>query len=113
MLLDPIDPRGTYCALGTLESGVIAHSDSRPLSPSPPSRRPLIAVPAHFNDARRQATKDAGKIVGLDVLHVINEPTVAALAYGMDKSGENVVAIYDLCGRTFDISIPLMVVPIV
>ena len=65
----------------------------------------VVTVPAYFNDAQRQATKDAGKIAGLDVLRVINEPTAAALAYGMDKSGENVVAVYDLGGGTFDISI--------
>ena len=65
----------------------------------------LCFVPTYLNDAQRQATKDAGKIAGLDVLRVINEPTTAALAYGMDKSGENVVAVYDLGGGTFDISV--------
>ncbi|KAK9767765.1 hypothetical protein K7432_002148 [Basidiobolus ranarum] len=65
----------------------------------------VITVPAYFNDAQRQATKDAGKIAGLDVLRVINEPTAAALAYGLDKVGDKVVAIYDLGGGTFDISI--------
>ena len=65
----------------------------------------VVTVPAYFNDAQRQATKDAGKITGLDVLRVINEPTAAALAYGMDKSGENAVAVYDLGGGTFNISI--------
>ncbi|EPZ32651.1 Heat shock protein SSC1, mitochondrial [Rozella allomycis CSF55] len=65
----------------------------------------VVTVPAYFNDAQRQATKDAGKIAGLDVLRVINEPTAAALAYGMDKSGDRVVAVYDLGGGTFDISI--------
>jgi Ethanolamine utilization protein EutJ (predicted chaperonin) len=65
----------------------------------------VVTVLAYFNDAQRQATKDAGKIAGLDVLRVINEPTAAALAYGMDKSGENVVAVYDLGGGTFDISV--------
>ena len=66
----------------------------------------VITVPAYFNDAQRQATKDAGRIAGLEVKRIINEPTAAALAYGMDKkSGESVVAVYDLGGGTFDISI--------
>ncbi|HAE89564.1 MAG TPA: molecular chaperone DnaK, partial [Idiomarina sp.] len=66
----------------------------------------VITVPAYFNDAQRQATKDAGKIAGLEVKRIINEPTAAALAYGMDKkSGDNVIAVYDLGGGTFDISI--------
>jgi molecular chaperone DnaK len=65
----------------------------------------VITVPAYFNDAQRQATKDAGKIAGLDVLRVINEPTAAALAYGLDKAGDKVVAVYDLGGGTFDISV--------
>ena len=65
----------------------------------------VITVPAYFNDAQRQATKDAGKIAGLDVKRIINEPTAAALAYGMDKNEEQKVAVYDLGGGTFDISI--------
>ena len=66
----------------------------------------VITVPAYFNDAQRQATKDAGKIAGLEVKRIINEPTAAALAYGMDKkSGDNVIAVYDLGGGTFDVSI--------
>jgi molecular chaperone DnaK len=65
----------------------------------------VITVPAYFNDAQRQATKDAGRIAGLDVLRIINEPTAAALAYGLDKSKTGVVAVYDLGGGTFDISI--------
>ncbi|MBS1494908.1 MAG: Fe-S protein assembly chaperone HscA [Bacteroidetes bacterium] len=69
----------------------------------------VITVPAYFNDAQRQATKDAGKIAGLDVLRIINEPTAAALAYGLDKnvsgSAEKIIAVYDLGGGTFDISI--------
>ncbi|MEO2268465.1 molecular chaperone DnaK [Pseudoalteromonas sp. YIC-656] len=66
----------------------------------------VITVPAYFNDSQRQATKDAGRIAGLDVKRIINEPTAAALAYGMDrKQGDNVVAVYDLGGGTFDISI--------
>ena len=64
-----------------------------------------VTVPAYFNDAQRQATKHAGTIARLDVLRVINEPTAVALAYGMDKSGENVVAVYDLGGGTFDTSV--------
>jgi len=65
----------------------------------------VVTVPAYFNDAQRQATKDAGKIAGLDVKRIINEPTAAALAYGLDKKGEQKVAVYDLGGGTFDISI--------
>ncbi len=65
----------------------------------------VITVPAYFNDSQRQATKDAGRIAGLDVLRIINEPTAAALAYGMDKKKEQTIAVYDLGGGTFDISI--------
>ena len=65
----------------------------------------VITVPAYFNDSQRQATKDAGKIAGLDVLRIINEPTAAALAYGFDKKGGQTIAVYDLGGGTFDVSI--------
>ena len=65
----------------------------------------VITVPAYFNDAQRQATKDAGKIAGLEVLRIINEPTAAALAYGLDKNGSGTIAVYDLGGGTFDVSI--------
>ncbi|RLC95579.1 MAG: molecular chaperone DnaK [Chloroflexi bacterium] len=65
----------------------------------------VITVPAYFNDSQRQATKDAGRIAGLEVLRIINEPTAAALAYGLDKEGDRTVAVYDLGGGTFDISI--------
>ena len=65
----------------------------------------VITVPAYFNDAQRQATKDAGTIAGLNVLRIINEPTAAALAYGLDKKKEETIAVYDLGGGTFDISI--------
>jgi molecular chaperone DnaK len=65
----------------------------------------VITVPAYFNDAQRQATKDAGKIAGLDVLRIINEPTAAALAYGLDKEGGKTIVVYDLGGGTFDVSI--------
>ena len=65
----------------------------------------VITVPAYFNDSQRQATKDAGKIAGLDVKRIINEPTAAALAYGFDKKSEGIIAVYDLGGGTFDISI--------
>ncbi|MFQ5957955.1 MAG: Hsp70 family protein, partial [Alphaproteobacteria bacterium] len=65
----------------------------------------VITVPAYFNDSQRQATKDAGKIAGLDVLRIINEPTAASLAYGLEKKGSGTVAVYDLGGGTFDISI--------
>jgi len=65
----------------------------------------VITVPAYFNDSQRQATKDAGKIAGLDVLRIINEPTAAALAYGLDKKNSGTIAVYDLGGGTFDVSI--------
>jgi len=65
----------------------------------------VITVPAYFNDSQRQATKDAGKIAGLEVLRIINEPTAAALAYGMDKDNEQKIMVYDLGGGTFDVSI--------
>src|SRR5512144_385515 len=65
----------------------------------------VITVPAYFNDAQRNATKDAGKIAGLDVLRIINEPTASSLAYGLDKKKDEVIAVYDLGGGTFDISI--------
>ncbi len=65
----------------------------------------VITVPAYFNDAQRQATKDAGRIAGLEVLRIINEPTAAALSYGFDKSGSKTIAVYDLGGGTFDVSI--------
>ncbi|HFC11807.1 MAG TPA: molecular chaperone DnaK, partial [Anaerolineae bacterium] len=65
----------------------------------------VITVPAYFNDSQRQATKDAGKIAGLEVLRIINEPTAASLAYGIGKSDEEMIAVYDLGGGTFDVSI--------
>src|ERR1700756_4696371 len=70
-----------------------------------PVSQAVITVPAYFNDSQRQATKDAGRIAGLDVLRIINEPTAAALAYGMDKKASGTIAVYDLGGGTFDISI--------
>src|ERR1700757_4652249 len=70
-----------------------------------PVTRAVITVPAYFNDAQRQATKDAGRIAGLDVLRLVNEPTAASLAYGLDKRKNGIVAVYDLGGGTFDISI--------
>ncbi|MDX6584333.1 MAG: molecular chaperone DnaK, partial [Solirubrobacterales bacterium] len=65
----------------------------------------VITVPAYFNDAQRNATKDAGRIAGLDVLRIINEPTAAALAYGLDKKGHETVLVFDLGGGTFDVSL--------
>ena len=65
----------------------------------------VITVPAYFNDAQRQATKDAGKIAGLDVKRIINEPTAAALAYGLDNENEQKIMVYDLGGGTFDVSV--------
>jgi molecular chaperone DnaK len=70
-----------------------------------PVKQAVITVPAYFNDAQRQATKDAGRIAGLDVLRLVNEPTAASLAYGLDQKKNGIVAVYDLGGGTFDISI--------
>jgi len=72
---------------------------------SEPIERAVITVPAYFNDAQRQATKDAGRIAGLDVLRIVNEPTAASLAYGLQKLAQGLIAVYDLGGGTFDISI--------
>jgi molecular chaperone DnaK len=72
---------------------------------SKPVKNAVVTVPAYFNDAQRQSTKDAGQIAGLNVLRVVNEPTAAALAYGLDKTDDTVVAVYDLGGGTFDISV--------
>src|SRR5439155_1010426 len=65
----------------------------------------IITVPAYFDDAQRQATKDAGKLAGLNVLRLLNEPTAAAIAYGLENAAEGIYAVYDLGGGTFDISI--------
>src|SRR6187455_2655405 len=70
-----------------------------------PVTRAVITVPAYFNDAQRQATKDAGQIAGLEVMRIVNEPTAAALAYGLDKKKDETIAVYDFGGGTFDISI--------
>src|SRR4029450_7660589 len=70
-----------------------------------PVEKIVITVPAYFNDSQRQATKDAGRIAGLDVLRIVNEPTAACLAYGLQRKKEGIIAVYDLGGGTFDISI--------
>src|SRR5580700_6135287 len=70
-----------------------------------PVTKAVVTVPAYFNDAQRQATKDAGRIAGLEVLRLVNEPTAASLAYGLDKKENGIIAVYDLGGGTFDISI--------
>jgi molecular chaperone DnaK len=70
-----------------------------------PVKEAVITVPAYFNDSQRQATKDAGRIAGLEVKRIVNEPTAAALAYGLDKKNEQKIAVFDLGGGTFDISI--------
>ncbi|KAK6531653.1 70-kilodalton heat shock protein [Orbilia ellipsospora] len=72
---------------------------------SKPIKNAVVTVPAYFNDSQRQATKDAGQIAGLNVLRVVNEPTAAALAYGLDKDADKIIAVYDLGGGTFDVSI--------
>src|ERR687890_267898 len=70
-----------------------------------PVTKAVITVPAYFNDAQRQATKDAGRVAGLDVMRIVNEPTAAALAYGLDKKKDEVIAVFDYGGGTFDISV--------
>src|SRR5438093_1306620 len=70
-----------------------------------PGTEAVSTVPAYFNDSQRQATKDAGRIAGLNVLRIINEPTAASLAYGLDKKKDEKIAVFDLGGGTFDISI--------
>src|SRR5437879_12618940 len=70
-----------------------------------PVTKAVITVPAYFNDSQRQATKDAGRLAGLEVLRLVNEPTAAALAYGLDKGAEGRIAVYDLGGGTFDIAV--------
>lgn len=70
-----------------------------------PVKNAVVTVPAYFNDSQRQATKDAGQISGLNVLRVVNEPTAAALAYGLEKESDRIIAVYDLGGGTFDISV--------
>jgi molecular chaperone DnaK len=70
-----------------------------------PVTKAVITVPAYFNDAQRQATKEAGSIAGLEVMRIVNEPTAAALAYGLDKKKDETIAVYDFGGGTFDISI--------
>ena len=70
-----------------------------------PVTKAVVTVPAYFNDAQRQATKDAGRIAGLEVLRLVNEPTAAALAYGLDRAKDGTVAVYDFGGGTFDVSI--------
>jgi len=73
-----------------------------------PVTKAVITVPAYFNDAQRQATKDAGRIAGLEVLRLVNEPTAAALAYGLNKNKDGLIAVYDFGGGTFDISISII-----
>ena len=70
-----------------------------------PVTQAVITVPAYFNDSQRQATKDAGKIAGLEVLRIINEPTASALAYGLDKKKDETILVFDLGGGTFDVSV--------
>ncbi len=91
-------PEVSAIVLRTLKERAEAHFGE-------PVERAVVTVPAYFNDSQRQATKDAGRIAGLDVLRIVNEPTAASLAYGLHRLGQGVVAVYDLGGGTFDISI--------
>ena len=91
-------PEVSAIVLRTLKERAEAHFGE-------PVERAVVTVPAYFNDSQRQATKDAGRIAGLDVLRIVNEPTAASLAYGLHRLGQGVIAVYDLGGGTFDISI--------
>jgi Fe-S protein assembly chaperone HscA len=91
-------PEVSAIVLRTLKERAEAHLGE-------PVERAVVTVPAYFNDSQRQATKDAGRIAGLDVLRIVNEPTAASLAYGLHRLGQGVIAVYDLGGGTFDISI--------
>ena len=91
-------PEISACILRQLKRNAEAHLGE-------PVEKAVITVPAYFNDAQRQATRDAGRIAGLEVLRLVNEPTAAALAYGLDKRRDGIIAVYDLGGGTFDISI--------
>ena len=104
---DPPGPRrqAVHAARDLGPGSPAAQDEGRRRSWAKPISQAVITVPAYFNDAQRQATKDAGRIAGLEVLRLVNEPTAAALAYGLDKRKNGVVAVYDLGGGTFDISI--------
>jgi len=101
----PWKDEGNSRAIFQQEDQVNTHQPCGVSRPNFTISHAVVTVPAYFNDAQRQATKDAGQIAGLDVLRVINEPTAAALAYGLDRADNAVIAVYDLGGGTFDISI--------
>ena len=94
-----------YCVANSCSWHSATSHFSRGLNYPDVLAKAVITVPAYFNDAQRQATKDAGKIAGLEVLRIINEPTAAALAYGLDKKESGTIVVYDLGGGTFDVSI--------
>jgi molecular chaperone DnaK len=98
-------PRREIFAVADLRVHPAEDERNRRELPRRESDQAVITVPAYFNDSQRQATKDAGKIAGLEVLRIINEPTAAALAYGLEKKDTKTIAVYDLGGGTFDISI--------
>jgi molecular chaperone DnaK len=101
-----VEARGTKYSPSQISSYILTKmKDTAEAYLGEPVTQAVITVPAYFNDAQRQATKDAGKIAGLEVLRIINEPTAAALAYGMDKRNAGTIAVYDLGGGTFDISV--------
>src|SRR5437867_3629083 len=104
-----IDLGTTNSVVAVMEGGepvVITNPEGSRLTPSVVAfTKAVITVPAYFNDAQRQATKDAGQIAGLEVMRIVNEPTAAALAYGLDKKKDETIAVYDFGGGTFDISI--------
>lgn len=101
-----VEARGTKYSPSQIGAFVVGKMrDTAAAYLNKPVKHAVVTVPAYFNDSQRQATKDAGSIAGLEVLRVINEPTAAALAYGLDKSDSSVIAVYDLGGGTFDVSI--------
>ncbi len=101
-----VEGRGTKYAPGQVSAFILGKmKETAEAYLGEPVGQAVITVPAYFNDAQRQATKDAGRIAGLEVLRIINEPTAAALAYGMDKKNGGTIAVYDLGGGTFDISV--------
>jgi molecular chaperone DnaK len=96
--------QGVLAARDLRDDPAEAQAGGRGVSRQPVTKA-VITVPAYFNDAQRQATKDAGQIAGLEVMRIVNEPTAAALAYGLDKKKDETIAVYDFGGGTFDISI--------